>query len=116
MASEAAARGLPTRPSGVNLSHVEDVDRLDDEAIAARLAALDGWQREGDTIVKTFKRDDFVGSVEFVRALVEPAEDMGHHPDLSLSWDEVRITITTHAAGGLTESDFELAKRIDALG
>ena len=95
---------------------MEDVDRLDDEAIAARLAALDGWEREGDTITKTFKRGDFVGSVEFVRKLVEPAEDMGHHPDLSLSWDEVRISITTHAAGGLTESDFELAKRIDALG
>jgi 4a-hydroxytetrahydrobiopterin dehydratase len=95
---------------------VEDVDLLDDEAIEARLAELDGWEREGDTITKTFKRGDFVGSVEFVRKLVEPAEDMGHHPDLSLSWDEVRITITTHAAGGLTENDFELAKRIDALG
>ena len=95
---------------------MEDVDLLDDEAIEARLAELDGWEREGDTITKTFKRGDFVGSVEFVRKLVEPAEDMGHHPDLSLSWDEVRITITTHAAGGLTENDFELAKRIDALG
>ena len=95
---------------------MEDVDLLDDEAIEARLAELDGWEREGDTITKTFKRGDFVGSVEFVRKLVEPAEDMGHHPDLSLSWDEVGITITTHAAGDLTENDFELAKRIDALG
>ena len=95
---------------------MEDVDLLDDETIEARLAELDGWERQGDTITKSFKRGDFVGSVEFVRKLVEPAEDMGHHPDLSLSWDEVRITITTHAAGGLTESDFELAKRIDALG
>ena len=95
---------------------MEDVDLLDDEAIEARLAELNGWERQGDTITKTFKRGDFVGSVEFVRKLVEPAEDMGHHPDLSLSWDEVRISITTHAAGGLTENDFELAKRIDALG
>jgi 4a-hydroxytetrahydrobiopterin dehydratase len=94
---------------------VEDVARLDEEAIKARLAGLDGWEREGETITKTFKRGDFVGSVEFVRQLVAPAEDMGHHPDLSLSWDEVTVSITTHAAGGLTESDFELAKRIDAL-
>jgi 4a-hydroxytetrahydrobiopterin dehydratase len=101
---------------GVNLSDVEDVDLLDDEAIEARLAELDGWERQGDMITKTFKRGDFVGAVEFVRKLVDPAEDMGHHPDLSLSWDEVRISITSHAAGGLTESDFELAKRIDALG
>lgn len=91
------------------------MDLLDEDAIGARLAELDGWVRDGETITKTFKCGDFVGSVEFVRKLVEPAEDMGHHPDLSLSWDEVRVTITTHAAGGLTNSDFELAKRIDAL-
>jgi 4a-hydroxytetrahydrobiopterin dehydratase len=91
------------------------VDLLDDEAVESRLAELEGWERDGDAIAKTFKCGDFVGSVKFVRKLVEPAEDMGHHPDLSLSWDEVRITITTHAAGGLTENDFELAKRIDAL-
>ena len=54
---------------------------LGDSQIDARLEELDGWEREGDAIVKTFKRDDFVGSVEFVGGLVEPAEDMGHHPD-----------------------------------
>ena len=88
---------------------------LSDEEIEARLAELDGWAREGDTVTKTFDRGDFVGSVEFVRALVEPAEEMGHHPDLTLSWSEVRISITNHAAGGLTAADFELAGRIDAL-
>jgi 4a-hydroxytetrahydrobiopterin dehydratase len=88
---------------------------LSDEEIEARLAELDGWAREGDTITKTFDRGDFVGSVEFVRALVEPAEELGHHPDLTLSWSEVKISITNHAAGGLTAADFELAGRIDAL-
>jgi 4a-hydroxytetrahydrobiopterin dehydratase len=53
--------------------------------------------------------------VRFVDALVGPAEDMGHHPDLTLSWDDVTVSITNHAAGGLTEADFDLAKRIDAL-
>lgn len=90
-------------------------DLLSDEEIAARLGELDGWAREGDAITKTFDRGDFVGSVEFVRALVEPAENMGHHPDLTLSWSEVKISITNHAAGGLTAADFELAGRIDAL-
>ena len=90
-------------------------DLLSDEEIAARLGELDGWAREGDAITKTFDRGDFVGSVEFVRALVDPAEDMGHHPDLTLSWSEVKISITNHAAGGLTAADFELAGRIDAL-
>jgi len=91
------------------------VDLLDDEAIEARLAELAGWEREGETIAKTYELADFVGSVEFIKRVVVPAEDMNHHPDLSVSWNQVRVSITTHAAGGLTENDFELAKRIDAL-
>ena len=92
------------------------MDLLDDEAIEARLEELEGWEREGDVIAKTFQLADFVGSVEFIKLVVVPAEDMNHHPDLNVSWNEVRVSITTHAAGGLTENDFELAKRIDALG
>ena len=49
-------------------------------------------------------------------ALVEPAEDMGHHPDVEISWDTVTVTISTHSQGGLTANDFELAARLDALG
>ena len=88
---------------------------LSDQEIEQKLAALDGWQREGEAITKTFERGDFVGSVKFVDALVEPAEGMGHHPDLELSWDKVKVTITTHSEGGLTANDFELASKIDAL-
>ena len=91
------------------------MDVLPDNEIESRLADVEGWSRDGDAITKTFKNEDFVGSVRFVDSLVEPAEDMGHHPDLSLSWDEVKVSITNHAAGGLTESDFELAKRIDGI-
>ena len=91
-------------------------DLLADEEIQAKLGELDGWVREADTITKTFENGDFVGSVEFVRRLTGPAEEMGHHPDLELSWDKVKVSITNHAAGGLTDADFELAKRIDALG
>jgi 4a-hydroxytetrahydrobiopterin dehydratase len=91
------------------------MELLDNQAIEARLADLEGWSREGDAIAKTFELEDFVGSVEFVNKLVEPAEDMNHHPDLTVSWNKVTVSITTHAAGGLTENDFELAKRIDAL-
>ncbi|MGH2951019.1 MAG: 4a-hydroxytetrahydrobiopterin dehydratase [Solirubrobacterales bacterium] len=90
-------------------------DLLPDDEIEARLGELEGWSRDGDAIAKTFDRGDFVGSVEFVKAMVEPAEGMGHHPDLSISWSDVRVSITNHAAGGLTASDFELAAKIDAL-
>jgi 4a-hydroxytetrahydrobiopterin dehydratase len=91
------------------------MDLLSDEEIAERLSRLDGWSRDGDAITKSFDRGDFVGSVKFVDRLVEPAEGMNHHPDLSISWSEVRVSITNHAAGGLTEADFELAAKIDAL-
>lgn len=87
---------------------------LDDTAIQERLSGLEGWERDGDRIRKQFKRSDFVGSVDFVKALVEPAEDMNHHPDLEISWNTVTVSITNHAQGGLTEADFELAGRIDA--
>ena len=88
---------------------------LENSEIEQRLAGLDGWERDGDVIRKTFERGDFVGSVRFVDSLVEPAESMGHHPDLELSWDKVTVSITNHAQGGLTEADFELAQKIEAL-
>jgi 4a-hydroxytetrahydrobiopterin dehydratase len=91
------------------------MDLLSDDEIESRLGELEGWTRDGDSIVKSFKNEDFVGSVRFVDAVVEPAEDMGHHPDLSISWDEVTVSITNHAAGGLTENDFELAKKVEEV-
>jgi 4a-hydroxytetrahydrobiopterin dehydratase len=91
------------------------METLSEEEIDSQVAELDGWERDGETITKTFERGDFVGSIEFVKALVEPAEEMNHHPDLSVSWSKVTVSLTTHAAGGLTANDFELAKRIDAL-
>ena len=88
---------------------------LSDEEIESRLGELDGWSREGDAIARPFDRGDFVGSVRFVDAIVEPAEEMGHHPDLEISWATVTIRISSHSEGGLTAADFELAARIDAL-
>jgi 4a-hydroxytetrahydrobiopterin dehydratase len=88
---------------------------LGNEEIEAKLADLSGWERRGETIVKAFGRGDFVGSVRFVDSLVAPAEEMGHHPDLEISWDTVTVTVSTHSEGGLTAADFELAARIDSL-
>jgi 4a-hydroxytetrahydrobiopterin dehydratase len=88
---------------------------LSDQEIEERLGQVDGWSREGDAITKTFENEDFVGSVKFIDSLVEPAEGMNHHPDLEMSWDKVKVSITNHAEGGLTENDFELAQKIDAL-
>ncbi|HET9153494.1 MAG TPA: 4a-hydroxytetrahydrobiopterin dehydratase [Solirubrobacterales bacterium] len=88
---------------------------LNDAEVERKLAALDGWERTGEAIEKSFRRGDFVGAVEFVSSLVEPAEAMNHHPDLAISWETVTVTLSTHSEGGLTAADFELAAKIDAL-
>ena len=88
---------------------------LSDEAIEERLRGLDGWERKGDTIEREFKFEDFQGSVDFVNRITPPAEEMNHHPDLAISWNKVTVTLSTHSEGGLTESDFELASRINPL-
>jgi 4a-hydroxytetrahydrobiopterin dehydratase len=90
--------------------------RLSDAEIDERLGRLSGWERSGDAIVKQFENGDFKGSVDFVDRLTPEAEDMNHHPDLEISWSTVKVSITTHSEGGLTENDFELARRIDSLG
>ena len=88
---------------------------LSDEDIEARLAALPGWEREGNAIKKTLKFEDFVGSVEFVNRITPVAEELKHHPDLSISWNTVVVSLSTHSQGGITENDFDLATRVDAL-
>ena len=88
---------------------------LNDEDVERRLGELDGWRRERDAIAKEFELDDFKGSVDFVNRLTPVAEEMNHHPDLSISWNKVTVTVTTHSEGGLTENDFELASKIDSV-
>ena len=87
---------------------------LSDAEIEDRLTERPGWRREAEAIVRSFDCGDFVGAVRFVESLVEPAEAMGHHPDLEISWSKVKVTISTHSEGGLTSADFELAEKIDA--
>jgi 4a-hydroxytetrahydrobiopterin dehydratase len=89
--------------------------RLDDEGIERRLAGLEGWERHGDAIRKRYRGDDFVSSVELVNRLTPVAEELNHHPDLEISWNQVTVTLSTHSEGGLTEHDFELARRIDGV-
>jgi 4a-hydroxytetrahydrobiopterin dehydratase len=88
---------------------------LSDQDVKERLKELDGWRQRGEYIVKSFDRGDFVGSVKFVDSLVEPAEEMNHHPDIAISWSQVEVAISTHSEGGLTENDFELAKKVEEL-
>lgn len=88
---------------------------LTEDEIAARLDGLSGWRRAGDAIEREFELRDFVGSIGLVNEIAPVAEEMNHHPDLAISWNRVTATLSTHSEGGLTENDFELARRIDAV-
>lgn len=91
------------------------MDLLDDAAIARELAEISGWERAGDTIVKTVKLADFKAAMGFVNEVAEIAEAQNHHPDITIQWNKVTLTLSTHAAGGLTSYDFLLARLLDAL-
>ena len=86
---------------------------LSDDEIQERLGGVEGWERDGDSLRKEFDRGDFKGSVDFVNRITPPAEEMNHHPDLAISWSKVTVSLSTHSQGGITESDFELARKID---
>ncbi len=86
---------------------------LSEHEIAQQLPGLNGWARSGDAIVKRFSFADFAEALAFVNRIAEPSEAMNHHPDVAIHWNEVALTLWTHASGGLTHKDFELAAAID---
>jgi 4a-hydroxytetrahydrobiopterin dehydratase len=92
------------------------MDLLTDEQITERLAGLDGWARQGDSIVRVTKLADFRASMLYVGAVAYLAEAANHHPDITIEWNKVTLTLSTHSAGGLTANDFGLAAQINALG
>jgi 4a-hydroxytetrahydrobiopterin dehydratase len=89
--------------------------RLSDGQISGELEGLE-WRREGDSIVRDWKFHDFGAAMAFVNRVADAAEAANHHPDILVhDWNAVRLRLTTHSAGGLTQSDFGLARTIDAL-
>ncbi len=91
------------------------VPPLTAEQIAPLLSQLaEGWEvEEGKKLVKRYKFKNFVQAVDFVNAITPIAEAEGHHPDLYVKWGQVRAYVWTHKIGGLTESDFYLAAKLD---
>jgi 4a-hydroxytetrahydrobiopterin dehydratase len=81
-----------------------------------QLGRLKAWKIEGSELVKIFSFKDFRGSLGFVNQVGELAERAGHHPDIDIRYNRVRLSLTTHDAGGLTTKDFELAEQADRLG
>jgi 4a-hydroxytetrahydrobiopterin dehydratase len=86
--------------------------RLNDAAVEEGLQHLPGWERRGNEILKTFVRKDFANAITFVNEVADAAEAAGHHPDIDIRWNKVTLALSSHAEGGLTDSDFQLAARI----
>jgi 4a-hydroxytetrahydrobiopterin dehydratase len=88
---------------------------LSDAEIASRLRSSE-WERQGAEIVREWKFADFAEAIKFVDRVAAAAEQANHHPDILVhGWNKVRLTLSNHAAGGLTEIDFTIASRFDAL-
>ena len=75
---------------------------LGDDEVRAGLSSLPGWSFENGAISKEFVFDDFLGSVMFVNRLTGAAQAANHHPDLTISWNKVTVTLVTHSQGGVT--------------
>ncbi|WP_327047416.1 4a-hydroxytetrahydrobiopterin dehydratase [Microbispora sp. NBC_01189] len=73
------------------------------------------WRREGDTIRRTVAARDFRTAIAIVNDIAEQAEALNHHPDIDIRWRTLHLALTTHDAGGLTDLDYKLAARIDAI-
>ena len=93
---------------------------LDDAKAASLLQELRGWARRSEVggppcITRRFLFDDFLGAMAFVDKMAALAEEEGHHPDFCVHYSQVDVTLWTHAVGGLSENDFILAAKIDAI-
>src|SRR5262245_2051493 len=86
--------------------------KLSDAEVAAALAQLPEWERDGDEIVRTFTCASVPDAIAFVVRIGFVAERTNHHPDLDVRWRKVRVALTTHDAGGLTALDTDLAAEI----
>jgi 4a-hydroxytetrahydrobiopterin dehydratase len=86
---------------------------LSDKEIQAKLVSVPDWQVESGELVRTFLFKDFRASLAFVNKVGDVAEQAGHHPDIDIRYNKVRLALVTHDAGGITEKDFDLAAKAD---
>jgi 4a-hydroxytetrahydrobiopterin dehydratase len=87
---------------------------LPNDSVDQRLEALPDWSRDGDEIVKTYELPSFPEAIAFVTRIADLAERADHHPDLDIRYRKVRVALSTHDQGGITDKDFALAAEIEA--
>ncbi len=89
--------------------------RLTEQEIQTQLQKMSGWSREGDAILKQYTLAGFADAIAFVTRLAFDAEAADHHPDILINYKRVTLTYSTHSEGGLTQKDFDGARKADAL-
>jgi 4a-hydroxytetrahydrobiopterin dehydratase len=89
--------------------------RLGSDEIGRALAEIPEWQRTGDEIIRELRLPTFSAAIALVDRIAALAEEADHHPDIDIRYRLVRLALSTHDEGGLTEKDFELARRIEEL-
>jgi 4a-hydroxytetrahydrobiopterin dehydratase len=90
-------------------------DKLQDQAVADGIADTD-WERDGDAIVRDLEFENFVSAVAYVNRVADAAEEADHHPDILVhGWNNVRLTLSTHSVGGLTQADLDMAATLDGV-
>lgn len=92
-----------------------ELARLSPIAVRLRMQNLPDWTTDGESLFYTRTFTDFVEAIDFVNSLVAPAEQLSHHPDITINYNQVSLELTTHDAGGLTDLDFQLATKISQL-
>lgn len=90
-------------------------ERLDEEALREALTTIDGWQRDGDRILREFEFADFVEAWGFLSRVALLAQAADHHPEVWNVYNRVRLTLWTHDRGGITGKDVELARQVNTL-
>ena len=89
--------------------------KLSDLEIQRALGRLSGWSRRGETLTKTFSFTRFADGIAFVTRVAKIADEMNHHPDIDIRYTKIAMTLSTHDAGGITQSDLSMAERIETV-
>jgi len=89
--------------------------KLSDLEIQRALATLPGWTRRADSLTRTFQMRTFVDAIKLVNSVADEAEKRNHHPDMDIRYSKVTFTLSTHDAGGITQSDLDLGGAIENL-
>jgi 4a-hydroxytetrahydrobiopterin dehydratase len=87
--------------------------KLSDLEIQRALGGLPGWSRRADTITNTYTFDKFANGIAFVDRVAKEADAMNHHPDIDIRYTKITMSLSTHDAGGITQSDLALAEKIE---